>query len=417
MAAAGVKLLLVGALVGTGLVGLSQQDLAPRALATDVGFVRVAHLSPDTAPFDAYIMPAGSTKPAITVRNLSYGQLSAYQRLAPGGYTVTVRGAGTGERGVVLLAGAVHVDSGKTYTLGVSGLRTQLSLRVIGDDVRPASNGRARIRALNAAPKLDPAEVDVESGQVLWQEVGFGTVSSYVDLPAGKHTVQIFGRGAAEPAATVPVTLTANAVYSMLILDGPDGARIALRADAAAPAEVPTGPVETGLGGASLPAALALPQPVDLAPVARPGRPVPVQLGIPRLHVLVPVAALHLSRGGTLVPPANAAVAGWYAGGVLPGEPGPAVLAGHVDSRTGPGVFFGLHTLRAGDAVSVRRSDGTILRYVVTQVAHYPKKHFPTDTVYETRPDSELRLITCGGVFDESRHSYADNVVVTAVPA
>src|SRR6266545_3575350 len=454
VAALGIKLAAVAGLVGATLVAQNRGDVAPRALATDVGFARVAHLSPDTAPFDVYVVPAGRSAAVMTLRNLSYGQVSAYQRLAPGGYTVTLRGAGTGERGVVLLTSAVHVDAGNTYTLAVTGLRTRLSLRVVGDDVRLAARGQSRLRVFNAATTLDPARVSIDRGRVLWGEAGFGTVSSYVDVAAGRHTVRA-DAGDAKRAATMTVDLAGNGVYSLLILDAPAGPRLALHADAAAPVRVPAGPVETGFGGAAglldsglldrglldgglpdaaapgaalsdgalsdaalLGAALsgAWPGLGELAvPAVRGGRPVPVELRIPRIGVRTRIVPLHLNRAGALVPPRSFGVAGWY--GPVPGEPGPAVLAAHVDSRRGPAVFFRLHRLRPGDQVLVRRSDGRTLRFVVASVARYPKARFPTASVYEVRPDSELRLITCGGTFDRSRRSYRDNVVVTAVPA
>ncbi|MBW8767444.1 MAG: class F sortase, partial [Geodermatophilales bacterium] len=90
------------------------------------------------------------------------------------------------------------------------------------------------------------------------------------------------------------------------------------------------------------------------------------------------------------------------------------VLAGHVDSTAGPAVFFRLGELAAGDEVVVGRSDGTTVRFTVTRVARYPKAAFPTAEVYGPTPDAQLRLITCGGDFDRSRRSYADNVVVFA---
>src|SRR6266540_3123028 len=250
VAALGIKLAAVAGLVGATLVAQNRGDVAPRALATDVGFARVAHLSPDTAPFDVYVVPAGRSAAVMTLRNLSYGQVSAYQRLAPGGYTVTLRGAGTGERGVVLLTSAVHVDAGNTYTLAVTGLRTRLSLRVVGDDVRLAARGQSRLRVFNAATTLDPARVSIDRGRVLWGEAGFGTVSSYVDVAAGRHTVRA-DAGDAKRAATMTVDLAGNGVYSLLILDAPAGPRLALHADAAAPVRVPAGPVETGFGGAA----------------------------------------------------------------------------------------------------------------------------------------------------------------------
>jgi sortase (surface protein transpeptidase) len=100
--------------------------------------------------------------------------------------------------------------------------------------------------------------------------------------------------------------------------------------------------------------------------------------------------------------------------GPVPGDPGPAVIAGHVDSRAGPAVFFRLRELRPGDKVTVRRSDGRAVAFTVDEVDRYPKDAFPTSAVYGPAPGSELRLITCGGSFDAAKRSYRDNVVVYA---
>ena len=112
--------------------------------------------------------------------------------------------------------------------------------------------------------------------------------------------------------------------------------------------------------------------------------------------------------------PHDPARAGWYAAGVVPGDQGPAVIGGHVDSRNGPGVFFRLRTLRPGDLVDVTRSDGRTVRFSVIAVALYPKDRFPTEAVYGPTSGPELRLVTCGGTFDRSARSYDDNVVVDA---
>ena len=112
--------------------------------------------------------------------------------------------------------------------------------------------------------------------------------------------------------------------------------------------------------------------------------------------------------------PASTAVAGWYTGGPRPGAAGAAVIAGHVDSRTGPGIFFWLRSLHPGDRVYVGRADGTMAVFTVTSVRMYAKDQFPTAAVYGAVPDAELRLITCGGVFDRSLGSYLSNVVVFA---
>jgi LPXTG-site transpeptidase (sortase) family protein len=123
---------------------------------------------------------------------------------------------------------------------------------------------------------------------------------------------------------------------------------------------------------------------------------------------------LRTGPQGELTPPRNFAKAGWYADGTPPGDTGPAVIAGHVDSRTGPAVFYRLRELERGDRIEVVRG-GRTLTFTVTSTAWYPKDEFPTGEVYAPTPDRQLRLITCGGVFDHTLRSYKDNLVVYAV--
>jgi sortase (surface protein transpeptidase) len=140
----------------------------------------------------------------------------------------------------------------------------------------------------------------------------------------------------------------------------------------------------------------------------------PVRIRIPAIGVSAAVVRLGLNRDGTLQVPADFGVTGWFTGGPAPGETGPAVIAGHIDSRRGPAVFYRLHALRPGDRVAVERADGTTVEFAVEGSAQYPKRAFPTEAVFGPSPDPLLRLITCGGTFDRSRRSYRDNVVVTA---
>ncbi|HEV7869747.1 MAG TPA: class F sortase [Modestobacter sp.] len=140
----------------------------------------------------------------------------------------------------------------------------------------------------------------------------------------------------------------------------------------------------------------------------------PARVSIPAIGVDSPLTAIDVDGSGALVPPADFSEAGWFAAGPAPGETGPAVLAGHVDDRTGPAVFFRLEELTAGDRVVVTASDGQPVDFVVTRVATYPKDTFATAEVYGPTTGPELRLITCGGTFDRSRRSYEDNVVVFA---
>ncbi len=140
----------------------------------------------------------------------------------------------------------------------------------------------------------------------------------------------------------------------------------------------------------------------------------PVSLVIPSIGVSTSLVHLGLTSSGALQIPPTTSVAGWYAGSPRPGSIGSAVIAGHIDSVTGPGVFFRLSQLQRGARVYVRRADGTLAVFEVTEVQMYAKDAFPTAAVYGAVPDPELRLITCGGTFDYSTRSYLSNTVVFA---
>jgi len=143
----------------------------------------------------------------------------------------------------------------------------------------------------------------------------------------------------------------------------------------------------------------------------------PTRVRMPGIDVDSRLVRLGVDDDGALVPPEDFARAGWFTGGPAPGDTGPAVIAGHVDSYRGPAVFFRLAELGKGDEVLVDRADGTTARFTVTAVDRYPKDEFPTEQVYGPTPRPELRLITCGGEFDSHVRSYRDNVVVSAVLA
>lgn len=157
-----------------------------------------------------------------------------------------------------------------------------------------------------------------------------------------------------------------------------------------------------------------VPHRVELDPVPQDADAAPTRLRIASLGVDTGLETLTIDPKGELQSPKVYGEAGWFAAGTAPGDPGPAVLAGHVDSRTGPAVFYKLHELKNGDRVEVQRG-GAWLTFTVTAREHYAKAKFPSARVYGPTPLPELRLITCGGEFDAARHSYRDNVVVYAV--
>jgi hypothetical protein len=168
------------------------------------------------------------------------------------------------------------------------------------------------------------------------------------------------------------------------------------------------------------------PSPVLAAPeIARDSRALraraqppskPIRITIPAIGVAAAIVPLGLQPGGEIEVPSlkQAREAGWYQGGPTPGELGPAVIVGHVDSKTGPGVFYSLGTLQPGQSIRIARADGSDLEFRISRIERVPKDHFPRQRIYGMVNRPELRLITCGGPFDRARGHYTDNVVVFA---
>ena len=152
----------------------------------------------------------------------------------------------------------------------------------------------------------------------------------------------------------------------------------------------------------------------DGAPADRETRP--VRIRIPAIGVDASLLDLERDRDGVLeAPPSNELdKAGWYAGGTVPGDTGPAVIAGHVDWVDRIAVFHRLAELHQGDRIEVVMDDRSVVRFAVDSVRSVPKSRFPTKAVYGPTPDPQLRVITCGGPWDQARDIYSENVVVFA---
>jgi hypothetical protein len=173
------------------------------------------------------------------------------------------------------------------------------------------------------------------------------------------------------------------------------------------PAVTPSGPppfvaIPKGKGA-------PVPTPTDAEAVARP-----VSLIIPVIGVKTTLTRLGLTTDHELQVPSSTSVAGWYTGSPRPGAVGSAIIAGHIDSRSGPGVFYRLHTMKIGEKIYVRRADHSLAIFRVTAIRTYLKAQFPAQGVYGPAPVPQLKLITCGGAFDAVTGHYLSNVIVFA---
>ncbi|HUR78078.1 MAG TPA: class F sortase [Acidimicrobiales bacterium] len=158
----------------------------------------------------------------------------------------------------------------------------------------------------------------------------------------------------------------------------------------------------------------ALPEGALQRVVSRPPQPVPDSITVPSIGVNTTLETLDIGADGVLSVPRDYAAAGWWASGPRPGADGAAVVVGHVDSTRGPAVFYRLRSLAVGAEIRVHRVDNTTAVFVVDAIRQFRKTTLPTATVYGPTAVPSLRLITCGGSFDNKAKSYRDNLVVFA---
>ncbi|SEN43233.1 class F sortase [Nonomuraea pusilla] len=187
-------------------------------------------------------------------------------------------------------------------------------------------------------------------------------------------------------------------------------------------------PPSVGPGGKAglTPARLDAPPPLAAVPTVAPipavktkaakAKTRPTRIRIPKIKVNAPIGRVTVDIKGNLGTPSLSKpnLTGWYRFSPVPGEAGPSVINGHVSTRKGAAVFARLSELAKGDQIYVSRSDGKVTRFTVSGIEQVSKSSFPTNRVYGNTDDAQLRLITCGGVFNKGAHSYKDNIIVYA---
>jgi len=181
--------------------------------------------------------------------------------------------------------------------------------------------------------------------------------------------------------------------------------------DAAAPAATSPAPPPAPAAPAPAPAPA---EPAPAAPAAPAEAPAPVRIRIPAIEVDAQIVPVGLQEDGAMETP-DFGLAGVYTEGPNPGAAGPAVVVAHVDSRSGPDVFYRLKDLRPGDQISIDREDGSSATWAVTSGPEQTDKdELPADRILNDTQAPVLRLITCGGIFDRSIGHYEDNITIYA---
>jgi hypothetical protein len=228
------------------LVGVS----APQAAAaTGVGWVRLAHLSPDTPPVDVYLTSYKQPDDSVVLRSVAYGTISPYRRTPDGMYSVSMRPAGAAASTKAVYAASLDVASGKSYTVAGVGRNADLAIRVLEDDLTAPAPGTARARVVHASSVAPVVDVVTTDGTTIATGAQFATMTKYAPVRARTWALRVVPKeGSAEPAE-VSVEAQAGSVYSLFVLDKDEGVTLVARNDSAGAGRAPRGGVDAGIGG------------------------------------------------------------------------------------------------------------------------------------------------------------------------
>ena len=252
--ARGALLLALPLIVGVPVAApaLAAPPARPAAAAA-VGWLRLAHLSPDTPNVDVYLAPFGGTGKPLVLRSVGYGDVSAYQAVPPGTYSASMRLAGAAGDSTPVLRANARVAAGKAYTAAAVGLRSGLAVKVISDDLTSPAAGKGRVRLISASTRADAVDVTAVGGPLLAQGTRFGRATGYAEVPAGRWTLKVTPEGGTAKPLTTTVDVPAGRVSSLLVLDGKatDSLKVSATVDSEGSAAMPTGGVNTGNGPAA----------------------------------------------------------------------------------------------------------------------------------------------------------------------
>ena len=247
---------------------------------TGTGWIRLAHLSPNTPAVDVYLYAFGNSDAMIVLHHVAYGTVSPYESVQAGDYSVAMRGAGASPTSQPVLSTSVTIAAGHAYTVAGMGPESGLRLQVLEDKLTTAP-GQAEVRVIQASLKQQVVTVTLGS-TVLASGLKFASVSDYQPVSPGTQSVTVSSSGG---DANSSVTLPAGTVHTLVVLDGASGLEVVNLEDASGSGQPPAGGVSTGFGGT--------------APHG-PGSPVPwlVVIGVGSLLALT--GGLRLRRGRQL---------------------------------------------------------------------------------------------------------------------
>jgi hypothetical protein len=213
-------------------------------LAAQDGWVRIAHLSPEAPAMDMYLYPFGDSAHPTVLKDVGYGDVSAYMALGPGQYTVAMRGFDAPATSRPALVSSFMVSAKTAYTVAALGPDPGLRVEVLKDQMA-TSRGKALVRVVQASLKEDSVTVSYGS-KLLAKQLTFSSVTPYTAVSPGVHTVKLAASG---EHTTLSLGLTAGTADTIVVLDGPSGLKADELTDAVGAAAMPKGGAATGFGG------------------------------------------------------------------------------------------------------------------------------------------------------------------------
>lgn len=209
--------------------------------------VRGAHFSPDTPTVDVYLTSFAGGTTTLALSDVGYGDVSDYQRIEPGLYTVGMRPAGADPSTPAVISWTLDAKPGQAFTACAIGMSDALQGRVLTDDLTAAPPNQARVRVIQAASQAPKSDIIAENGPVFGDEVPFGTTTDYVNVSAGTWPVTAQASDDEAQAITTDITLRPASLNTVLLLDTPEkGIQLQTLSDGIGPYPVPTGPIEAG---------------------------------------------------------------------------------------------------------------------------------------------------------------------------
>ncbi|GAA1879040.1 DUF4397 domain-containing protein [Lapillicoccus jejuensis] len=257
------------ATLGLATAGSAAADDTAGATPPGAAWIRAGHFVPGFGAARVDLLPEGSSAGApssvVMSPGATYGDMTSYQKIAPGSYTVQIRSSGAQPSTAPLLTRSFSVTAGSAHTVAVVGNASAPRLVVLGDDLTPPAAGSARVRLLDASASATSLDVAAQNGPTLASGAVLGQVTPYATVPKGPWTLTLGGSGATP--ATQRISLESGNVYTAIALDSDGGLRVQLVTDAAGSAALPAGGAATGLGGLAAGAGTTAPSPL-VAPAA-----------------------------------------------------------------------------------------------------------------------------------------------------